>query len=308
MIYYIDIHMNTILSIDIGIKNLAFCLFTKQFADDTIYKIEKWEIVNLMNDNPQSKCCFVDKNNKTCTKSGRFSKNSKCYCKTHSKKENFLIPTPELKYSFINKQKIQQLYDLADKYNIKYNKPIKKAELVKIINEYIYNSCFETIQSSNSNASKVDLITIGKNIQSQFDEIFSNYITNIDKVIIENQVSPIANRMKCIQCIVMQYFIMKNKNISIEFISSANKLKEDNKVENTKVTKVTNTTEHKELPKDNIDYAERKKRGIQKCITSLEESNTNELQTWKTFFMNHKKKDDLADCYLQGIWYITKKT
>jgi len=297
--------MSRILSIDIGIKNLAYCLFVKQDNDNAVYEIEKWEIVNLMNESPELKCCFVDKNNKPCNKYAQFSKNSKCYCKTHSKKEKFLIPTPELKSSFINKQKIQQLYDLADKYNIKYNKPIKKLELINIINEYIYNTCFETIHKSNNNACKIDLITIGKNIQTNFDNIFNNYITNIDKVIIENQVSPIANRMKCIQCIVMQYFIMKNKNISIEFISSGNKLKEQNSLVSSPKTTIQN--ENNESEKVNIDYAERKKKGIQKCLISLQEFTSNESQIWKTFFINNKKKDDLADCYLQGIWYITNK-
>jgi hypothetical protein len=27
-------------------------------------------------------------------------------------------------------------------------------------------------------------------------------------------------------------------------------------------------------------------------------------KTWNTFMMKHPKKDDLADCYLQGLWVL----
>ena len=50
--------------------------------------------------------------------------------------------------------------------------------------------------------------------------------TDITHVVIENQLSPIANRMKTIQGMLAQYFIMIDENIDIQFISSSNKLKQ----------------------------------------------------------------------------------
>ncbi len=267
-----------VLSIDVGIKNLAFCLLEKL---DNGYKIVKWDSINVA-DSETHVCCAIEKN-KPCEKPAKFFKNTCYYCLKHSKKQNLQIPTSELSTSFINKQKMPKLLELAEKYNIKYEKPIKKGELVNALNEYIHETCFESIVSSN--ASKTDLITIGKNIKIKFNEIFEG--EEIDVVIIENQISPIANRMKTIQGMIAQYFIMKKTSQQIEFISAANKLKS-----------------HEISNKDKTKYSERKKMGIQKCLELL--NNEGNLMIWSDYFNKHSKKDDLADSFLQGLWYIKK--
>ena len=271
-----------VLSIDVGIKNLAFCLFEKK-ADNDFYKIKSWDIINI-SECESFKCGFIDKKNKNeiCNKPAKFKKDSECFCLKHSKKQLYHIPTKELKPSYINKQKIQKLYEIADLYQLKYDKPIKKTGISSLINEYINNSCFEEITTVN--ASKIDLITIGMNIKSKFDAIFSEEY-EIDYVIIENQISPIANRMKTIQGMIAQYFIMSNIIVNhIEFVSSINKLKDLD-------------------IKEKITYNERKKIGIAKCldIISLDHRFNDKLEYFKT----HKKKDDLSDAFLQGLWYLS---
>jgi hypothetical protein len=104
-----------VLSIDVGIKNLALCLFDKP-SDH--YTITKWEVVNI-SEKDSVTCGFVDKKG-LCNKPAKFKKDSKCFCLKHSKKQEYQVPTSELKSSYINKQKIQKLYDIAAKYNIKY--------------------------------------------------------------------------------------------------------------------------------------------------------------------------------------------
>ena len=284
-----------ILSIDVGIKNLAFCLFSKSVEHEHHFHIEKWDSINLAQQN-ELKCLEVEKN-QPCNKPAKFTKNGKCYCLKHSKKQEYQIPTSELKSGFINKQKIQSLYEMADKYKIKYNKPIKKNDLVSLINDYIYNTCFESVE--NTNASKIDLVTIGRNLQSKFDTILSEHLSTIDKVIIENQISPIANRMKTIQGMIAQYFIMKNNNISIEFVSSVNKLK-DVKDESSSKKNEKNEGKH-----EKIKYCDRKKIGIQKCLEII--TSEHNYNCWEDFFVKHTKKDDLADSFLQGIWYVRNK-
>ena len=269
-----------ILSIDVGIKNLAFCLFD---GANNNHKIIKWDVVNL-SQKKDIKCDALEKNT-PCGKTAKFTKDNLCYCLKHSKKQQaFQIPTTDLKHTFIKKQKLQELIELADKYNIKYDnlkKPIKKAELTTIINEHICNNYFDSIDSIN--ASKVDLITIGRNIRIKLDDILDEHISTIDIVIIENQISPIANRMKTIQGMIAQYFIMKNGKIAIEFVSAANKLKDCNVDLKTK-------------------YSDRKKLGIQQCLEIM-----SYYSEWEAFFKTHNKKDDLADSFLQGIWFINNK-
>ena len=284
-----------VLSIDVGIKNLAYCLFEKP-ENSQHFTIKKWDSINVSETNT-SKCGFTEKNSSNnnnsviCNKPAKYLKDNNCFCLKHSKKQCYQIPTSELKTSFINKQKIQKLFELADKYKISYPKPTKKPELIQIIHEYINKTCFETVTSTN--ASKVDLVTIGENIKAKFNTIFDEE-DMIEHIIIENQISPIANRMKTIQGLITQYFIMKGNYENIEFISAANKLKDlDKKDKDTDSENVINT------------YNFRKKQGITKCLELI--TNDHKYNHMLEYFNDHSKKDDLADSFLQGIWFINNK-
>ena len=105
----------------------------------------------------------------------------------------------------------------------------------------------------------------------------------LHKVVIENQIGPLANRMKTLQGMVMQHFIELSVPI-IEEISASNKLKPF-------LSQGQKTT-----------YNERKKLGIE--ITLRQLKMTPKITNWIDFFKLHKKKDDLADSFLQGLWYL----
>lgn len=271
-----------ILSIDVGIKNLAFCLFEKTEGSNH-FKITKWDTINI-SEKETLKCDFIDKGVK-CDKLAKFKKDEKCFCLKHSKKQQLPIPTTQQKPSFINKQKIQKLYEIANSHDIKYENKVKKTDLINLINEYISNHYFQTIETTN--ASEVNLFDIGNNIKNHFDKLFSNEI-HINYVIIENQIGPIATRMKTIQGMIVQYFVMSNLIIDhIDFISATNKLKCCEK--NTVKTK----------------YSERKKLGIEKCLEII--TNDFRFNEHINYFNSHKKKDDLSDSFLQGMWFINNK-
>ena len=159
-----------ILSIDVGIKNLAFCLFSKSHTGES-FNIKKWDIIDISEQENTILCGFVEKN-VICNKPAKFKKDTNCYCLKHSKKQQIQIPTSEQKPSFINKQKIQKLYEIAQSYNIKYEPKIKKADLIKLINEDINKKYFETIESKK--AADVDLFSIGLNIKTKFNKLFEN--------------------------------------------------------------------------------------------------------------------------------------
>ena len=118
------------------------------------------------------------------------------------------------------------------------------------------------------------------------DKLLSEDENNIDYVIIENQISTLASRMKTIQGMIIQYFIQRNME-NIDIVSSQNKLKLLKEYENIENIKKTS-------------YSVRKKMGINLTNKILD---TNEkLSTSKELFIG--KKDDLADSLLQGIYYI----
>jgi hypothetical protein len=107
----------------------------------------------------------------------------------------------------------------------------------------------------------------------------------ITHVILENQISTIANRMKTIQGMLAQYFIMRGRpDIVIEFVSSSNKLKDF-------------------VAEKNTTYKQHKKDGIAICSRFLE--NNPGWSGWVSVLQT-TKRDDLADSFLQGIWYLKR--
>jgi len=279
-----------ILSIDVGIKNLAFCLFEKT-EGTTQFKITKWDTINL-SEQETLKCNFIDKDKDVyCNNTAKFKKDDKCFCLKHSKKQIYPIPTQEQKPSFINKQKIQKLHEIANGYNIKYENKIKKLDLANLINEHIANTYFIPIETTN--ASEINLFEVGKNIKHHFNKLFSNE-TSINHVIIENQIGPIATRMKTIQGMIVQYFVMSPLIVEhIEFISAANKLK------------CCNMKDLKGESSDKVKYSERKKKGIEKCLEII--TNDFRFKEHVNYFNSHKKKDDLSDSFLQGLWFVNDR-
>jgi hypothetical protein len=271
--------MKTI-SIDVGIKNLALCVL--EHTSSGTLNILHWLIVDLSSEDEKPLCSAEPNLLKPCKNTAKLKKSDIHYCLKHAKKQPFIIPTSETTAGFINKQKVDALKTIAQTYSIQHDIHIKKPELLSKIQEYLKTNCFESINTIN--ASKINIITLGKHLKNKLDFIFQDDV--FDNVIIENQISPIANRMKTIQGMIAQYFIMKNNCQHIEFVSSFNKLKS------------VVDSEHI------LTYSDRKKTGIRQCVDLLAKYN---LHAESEFFIKHKKKDDLADSFLQAIWFINNK-
>jgi hypothetical protein len=279
-----------IISIDVGIKNLAYCILEIDSLKKD-YKIIKWDTINLCKED------LVCSNN--CTKKAKYVKEDINYCQVHAKKSKLLLPTKEwsgLTMPKLKKMKIEKIQELATRLNMLDDKPTddiktNKELLIQNILLNIELNLLHPVENNNS-ANSMDLVSMGISLHKELDKILS--LTNIQQVVIENQISPIANRMKTLQGMIAQYFIMNGKH-TITFASSINKLKA--------FIPLGEKTEYKDRKKLGIEVTKgilgnsEKKCIEQKCIE----------QKWETIFDTHKKKDDLADSFLQGLWFIQTK-
>lgn len=263
-----------IISFDVGIKNLSFCILN---LTNNVFTIKQWDIVNLCE---EKQLCKEIIKNKSCQKEAKFIKNDECYCNVHSKNKHYHIPPKELAYSSLKKLKINDLVVIANKYEIDCGtKPTKNVVLEKI-NTLLDDKYFEIVKPIK--AENYDLVQLGINMRNKLNKMIN--VDDINLVIIENQISPIANRMKTLQGMIAQYFIMKDVN-DIIFYSASNKLKPF--LENQKTT-----------------YKERKELGVE--FTNQLLNGYDQIHNWSHFFSQHSKKDDLADSFLQGISYFVQ--
>mgnify|MGYP005988921043 FL=1 len=290
--------MKTI-SFDIGIKNMAYCIFDCSNSIDIL----DWKVLNLNEENTivKSTCNAALANSKiagkVCGKTAKYQRNDNCYCEKHAKASKFLLPTKENQFTQIKKMKVAEVVAWGKQHFIFLENSEKqsKASLLEEVKQYLDKNCLEKITyKKTKNASQVDLVVVGKAMKTLLDEVA--VLPDVTHVIIENQISPIANRMKTIQGMLAQYFIMRNENCTIEFISSANKLKQFSDIGNnhTKKPKQSNTTLIQ-----NPDYKAHKKDGIYYCSTIIQRN----FERWTDTLLTDKK-DDLADAFLQGLWYF----
>jgi hypothetical protein len=280
----------SILSIDVGIKNLALCLLSLE------KRVLLWEVLNISsNDPPESSAlpataasdpkvkCSLCKNN------AKYRKNETLFCLRHAKESSFQLPTHELRPAKLEKMKLPELQQVMDTHSLdatgleKTKK--RKADYLAVITANLLDSLplDDASPEKKIKVSEISLVDIARIMTTKLDRLLENHLVNIDVVIIENQISPIATRMTSIQGMLTQYFIMKKPTQQILYISAKNKLKEF------------------DVQKD--CYADRKKSGIEVCQTQLADASHGNSD-WLNFFAKHKKKDDLADCYLQGVWYL----
>jgi len=237
--------------------------------------------------------------------------NETLYCLVHAKSSGKLIPTKELSSAALKKLKVDELGELCIKHGIQVLTNDKKADiLAKVVAHFAARTLTPLIATKSKNANQIHLVEIGKRIKTQFDHVFSKYY--LTHVILENQISPIAGRMNTIQGMVAQYFIMRDANdrLAIDFISSSGKLKgfsdkvqpADKVLALPTADKVQPTTVKVQ---ETNTYKDHKRDGIAFCHQFMA-TNTG-LATFRHIIEAAPKKDDLADCFLQGIYYLKRE-
>ena len=113
---------------------------------------------------------------------------------------------------------------------------------------------------------------------------------NVNTVIVENQPCLMNPMIKSVQMLIYSYFMIKGFLNKDSLISDVKHINARNKLKNYDGPKLGVYSKNK--------YTQRKKEAIEVCKYFLKDNN------YLNFFESHKKKDDLADCYLQGLWFI----
>lgn len=285
--------MVKILSFDVGIKNLAYCLMEK--TEDKV-KILKWDIINLVED--RNLCQHVLKNKRVCGKIGRFTcslfenNNMKEIVVCNSHKNNY-IPIEIETNTFMcahNKCKNKSSINLMTKEEWSWCDTHKK-EVKSILRN------FKPKKLTFQNCSQQPIQELGKKLYTKLD-LDKDFIL-VQDVLIENQPSLKNPNMKTIATLLYSYFVMrgiidKEKTNSlidnIRFISPSNKLKVDKLTTNKKLTDAKNK-DQKEV------YEITKGLGKIYCKTLISEEEKAKLDLYD-------KQDDLCDAYLQGFQFL----
>jgi hypothetical protein len=273
------------ISFDVGIINMAYCIVQIQEATSLEQKkitILDWKVIDISTSTSTTQIIEKDHtcHHCNCKRRAKYvSASESFFCQTHAKKSTFHLPIV-FHSSWLKKD----LLLLCDTLSIVHDMKVTKKTVLQLLDTFQTTHCLTILVKKKKNTSEIPLVTLGKNLKELLDSI--PCISSVSTVLIENQIAPIANRMKTIQGMIMQYFIMKIQSIDIHFIQAGNKLKLFS------TTPSTNKTEKQ-------TYKDHKNNATLHCIRLLE---TNHLDS--TEFFLSKKKDDLADSFLQCIWFL----
>jgi hypothetical protein len=166
----------------------------------------------------------------------------------------------------------------------------------KLCNSHKKNKEYKDFKMKKVPKIKNPTLHIGDNIVKRLNE---HQFLDVNDVIIENQPALKNPTMKTVQMLLYSYFLINgycdnNSNIeNIEMINARNKLKAYSgpKIESP-------------YPKEKKNvYKTNKYLAIEYCKHMI----TCEDKSFQELFNNSKKKDDLSDSFLQGVYWILKK-
>ena len=282
-----------ILSFDIGIKNLAYCICECNLETKEA-KIIEWDIINLIEEelSNQDLCSHISRNKpyNKCSKVANFmiSNKTEFFCKNHKKNYKKYIP-PNIK-KVENKTELCKNENCNKKYKYEVNGELLCPSCKKKI-EVNFKKNFSLKKIKTIKCSKYPIDKLADKIITILDKEYS-YFSKCDLILLENQPAFTAPKMKTISNYLSMYFRIRGKH--------------DDKESNLKNILYYRATNKLEYNKDNTDedkktYKNRKKTGIDNVNYYL--TKNNDMENYNKF-NNHKKKDDLADSLLQILSYI----
>lgn len=300
-----------LISFDVGIRNMAYCIF--HVSKETGLQILDWRVINLAiseeegHKQPPKTCSCIKKAKPSkipkrvqskplsatpeiCMKPAKYEWNNTSFCEKHAleRAHECIIPTKDNRPTVLKKKTKEELLEWLNPAILATIQDSHLSSKKKILDAITDKFMAPIATKRQISTGDIDLITIGQRMRHHLD-----HLGEVTHVIIENQISPLAARMKTIQGMLAQYFIMaydQNACPQIAFVSSANKLKGF----------VEASTKEEDAKKGDT-YKKHKIDGVAICSRFVDAH-----PEWNVSLENYgkQKKDDLADCFLQGIWYL----
>ena len=215
-----------LISFDIGIKNLSYCILESETK-----RILDWGIIDISVD---PKCSHCSKG-KQCDKSATYQSDDKLFCTGHSK------------------LKCYEIY--------------KKKKIKKSVNH---------------------IFDLGKNMVSVLDK--TPHFLDVNLVLLENQPALKNPTMKTVQMLLYSYFLMRGVS--------------DGEIENIVMVNARNKLKAYKGDKIECDFKDKYKKNKYLAVEYCKKMVEDQELKFVELFTNSKKKDDLSDSYLQGIYYI----
>lgn len=299
----ISTEKHTVLSWDVGIKNLAYCIVTRKRDD---FEIKDWNRISIAEGGSGPTCQFIGRGGKMCCKPAKVeikNKGGKSFNENYDTSSVFMCKAHEEKapLEFTSIKRSAKLeccygrcseratngvvgvdhYAWCDKHHIGSKTTLNKNLIKKKI--------------ARKKCTREDMQKLVNNLINILDEIPD--LVKVDEVLIENQPAFKNPTMKAIGASLMTYFVLrgvveKKKNKStiqnIKMRSASNKLKVGGKTTNTAL---------KNAKVENKVYAMTKKLGVKYCRALISEEDEEILD-------EHKKVDDMADAFLQAFQYM----
>lgn len=283
-----------VLSWDVGIINLAFCLIDYDSSTKK-FKIIDWNVINLT-DRDKMKCFKCNANPSYYQSIGKIYS-----CKHHNKLVE--VTPPLFETLFADDTSSVCCYMGKNKCN-KKNKYIKNKDTEP---EFYCNTHAKSSYKTTASTYKLTRYKKENIAQHSMDDFRLRLIAaleersnllNCEIVVVENQPSFKNPRMKTISGCVYDYYMIRgifDKSITLSPITSVRFMSPSNKL------KLADNGDTKELVKlkgdDSKTYKLTKQLGIKYCSEMI-----SCFPEWVEKFNSHKKKDDMADCFLQGMY------
>lgn len=277
-----------VLSWDVGIIHLAYCLL-EYHKESNQFNIIQWNMIDLSY-KTEHKCSQCDK--KALYQTLNLENQMKEYCGIHIKK----VEKKET-VEFENFYKIEKTLDPCDLCSTKasclfLDKKFCKNH-AKIFHKKFSKDNEITKIKKEKTTSDVDLLRyrLVEELEKR-PELFQ-----AEMILVENQPALKNPTMKAISSTIYDFYLIRgifdkkyqSKIQRVKFMSPSNKIKLSEKCE--LVYEADKTKKYKLTKQLAVEY-----------VTKLLQKD----EPWLKHFKSFSKKDDLADAFLQGAYYLTK--